>query len=124
MVGTGALAVEHHAVGRATTSPGIIEKRAAEQVRQRDELLARAPGTGQPLPRRLPNGPAAPTWLPAGFRHQRFREKMRRKNRKTFRTSRKIDAASSGAESMSRTRRRRWKSNIVKPANTTSPSSA
>jgi hypothetical protein len=41
------------------------------------------------------------------------REKICRKNRKTFRMSRKIDAASKGAELMSRERRIRWKSNIV-----------
>ena len=47
--------------------------------------------------------------------------KIDRKNRKTLRMSRKIDAASSGAPRMSFDFRRRWKSNIVKPAKMTSP---
>jgi hypothetical protein len=50
------------------------------------------------------------------------REKICRKNRKTFRMSRKIDAASKGAELMSRESRIRWKSNMVKPAKMTRPS--
>ena len=49
-------------------------------------------------------------------------EKIRRKNRKTFRTSRKMDAARKGAEAMSLERRSRWKSNMVKPAKITRPS--
>ena len=48
-------------------------------------------------------------------------EKICRKNRKTFRTSRKIDAARKGAEAMSLERRSRWKSNMVKPAKITRP---
>src|SRR5450755_4396131 len=43
-------------------------------------------------------------------------EKICTKNRKTFRTSRKIEAASKGAELMSAELRSRWKSNMVKPA--------
>ena len=42
-----------------------------------------------------------------------WREKICRKNRKTFRMSRKIDAASRGAELTSRDSRIRWKSNMV-----------
>jgi hypothetical protein len=41
-------------------------------------------------------------------------EKMVRRSRKTFRMSRKIDAARNGAELMSAERRSRWKSNIVR----------
>jgi hypothetical protein len=48
-------------------------------------------------------------------------EKIVRKNRKTFRMSRKIEAASSGAELMSVLRRSRWKSNMVNPAKMTRP---
>jgi len=47
--------------------------------------------------------------------------KMRRKKKNTFSASRKIDAASSGAESRPCDRRSRWKSPIVSPAKTTSP---
>ena len=50
-------------------------------------------------------------------------EKIRRKNRNTFRMSRKIDAASKGAELMSWDRRSRWKSNMVKAAKIARPSS-
>ena len=49
-------------------------------------------------------------------------EKICTKNRKTFRTSRKIEAARKGAELMSPERRSRWKSNMVKPAKITRPS--
>ena len=49
-------------------------------------------------------------------------EKICRKNRNTFRMSRKIDAARNGAELMSVEVRIRWKSNMVKPAKMTSPS--
>ena len=42
--------------------------------------------------------------------------KICRKNRNTFRMSRKIDAASSGAEAASVLARARWKSNSVNPA--------
>ncbi len=48
-------------------------------------------------------------------------EKMRRKNRKTFRASRKIDAAMSGAESRPFDLRSRWKSYMVSPAKITRP---
>jgi hypothetical protein len=48
-------------------------------------------------------------------------EKSRRKNRNTLSASRKIEAAISGAESMSVERRSRWKSDMVRPAKTTSP---
>jgi hypothetical protein len=48
-------------------------------------------------------------------------EKIRRKNRNTFSASRKMLAAISGAESRSVERRRRWKSNIVRPAKMTRP---
>jgi hypothetical protein len=49
----------------------------------------------------------------AGVIGYAWREKICRKNRKTFRMSRKIDAASRGADLMSRDRRIRWKSNMV-----------
>ena len=49
-------------------------------------------------------------------------EKISRKNRKTFSTSRKIEAASSGAAVMSVLVRRRWKSNMTNPAKMTRPS--
>ena len=49
-------------------------------------------------------------------------EKICRKNRKTFRMSRKIEAASTGAEARFFPVRSRWKSNMVKPANITRPS--
>ena len=48
-------------------------------------------------------------------------EKISRKNRNTFSTSRKIDAASSGAVAMSVLVRSRWKSNMVNPAKMTRP---
>ena len=48
-------------------------------------------------------------------------EKMARKNRNTFRMSRKIEAASRGAEATSVLRRSRWKSNMVNAAKMTSP---
>jgi hypothetical protein len=54
-------------------------------------------------------------------RSQLLREKIRRKNRNTFRMSRKIDAASSGADLMSFEVRNRWKSTIVKTAKMTRP---
>ena len=64
-------------------------------------------------------------WLVATIWRQRpaqlFRLKIRRKNRNTFKMSRKIDAASSGAALMSFDVRSRWKSNIVKPAKITRP---
>ena len=44
-----------------------------------------------------------------------------RKNENTLSASRKIDAAISGAESISVDRRSRWKSTMVRPAKTTSP---
>ncbi len=47
--------------------------------------------------------------------------KIRRKNKNTFSTSRKIDAAKSGAEFMSFEVRSRWKSNMVNPAKITRP---
>jgi hypothetical protein len=50
------------------------------------------------------------------------REKIDKKNEKTFRMSRKIDAASRGAELISRERRIRWKSYMVRPAKISSPS--
>ena len=49
-------------------------------------------------------------------------EKISRKNRNTFSTSRKIEAASSGAVAMSVLVRSRWKSNMVNPAKMTRPS--
>jgi len=49
-------------------------------------------------------------------------EKISRKNRNTFSTSRKIDAARNGAEVMSALVRSRWKSNMVNPAKMTRPS--
>ena len=49
-------------------------------------------------------------------------EKISRKNRNTFSTSRKIDAARNGAELMSVLVRSRWKSNMVNPAKMTRPS--
>jgi len=49
-------------------------------------------------------------------------EKISRKNRNTFSTSRKIDAASNGAAAMSVLVRSRWKSNMVNPAKMTRPS--
>jgi hypothetical protein len=49
-------------------------------------------------------------------------EKISRKNRNTFNTSRKIDAAKRGAELTSVECRSRWKSNMVKPAKITKPS--
>ena len=49
-------------------------------------------------------------------------EKISRKNRNTFRMSRKIDAARNGAEVMSWLVRSRWKSNMVNPAKMTRPS--
>ncbi len=52
---------------------------------------------------------------------QLLREKIRKKNRNTFRMSRKIDAASRGADLMSFEVLNRWKSNIVKPAKITRP---
>jgi len=58
---------------------------------------------------------------PAATRYRSLLEKIRRKNRNTFSTSRKIEAASSGAEVMSLERRSRWKSTIVKPAKMTRP---
>jgi ABC-2 type transport system ATP-binding protein len=58
---------------------------------------------------------------PVAGAHLLFLEKSRRKNRNTFSASRKIDAAISGAESMSVERRSRWKSDMVRPAKTTSP---
>jgi hypothetical protein len=57
-----------------------------------------------------------------GLLRQLSREKIRRKNRNTFSTSRKIDAAISGAEARSVERRRRWKSTTVSPAKITRPS--
>ncbi len=48
--------------------------------------------------------------------------KICRKNRNTFKMSRKIDAASSGAEATSVLVRARWKSNRVNPAKMTRPS--
>jgi mannose-6-phosphate isomerase len=59
-------------------------------------------------------------------RHQRsvLPEKISRKNRKTLSTSRKIEAASNGAEAISVLVRRRWKSNMVNPAKMTRPSTA
>ncbi len=48
--------------------------------------------------------------------------KIRRKNRNTLRMSRKMEAASNGAEAMFRDVRSRWKSTIVKPAKITRPS--
>jgi hypothetical protein len=48
-------------------------------------------------------------------------EKMDRKNRNTFSTSRKIDAARNGAAAASVLRRSRWKSNMVNPAKITKP---
>src|SRR5208337_2373361 len=53
--------------------------------------------------------------------HLSFLEKICRKNWNTFSASRKIDAAISGAESISFERRSRWKSDIVRPAKITSP---
>jgi hypothetical protein len=53
--------------------------------------------------------------------HRSFLEKICRKNWKTFSASRKIDAAISGAESISFERRSRWKSDMVRPAKITSP---
>ena len=47
--------------------------------------------------------------------------KIESRSRKTFRMSRKIQAARSGAALMSLVLRSRWKSNIVKPAKITSP---
>ena len=49
-------------------------------------------------------------------------EKIVRKNRKTFRMSRKIDAARIGAEARSALVRSRWKSNMVNPAKMSRPS--
>jgi hypothetical protein len=48
--------------------------------------------------------------------------KISRKNRKTFRMSRKIDAARNGAVVTSELVRSRWKSNMVNPAKMTRPS--
>ena len=48
--------------------------------------------------------------------------KICRKNRNTFKMSRKIDAASSGADAASVLVRTRWKSNRVNPAKITRPS--
>jgi hypothetical protein len=48
-------------------------------------------------------------------------EKISRKNRNTFSTSRKIDAARNGAEVMPALVRSRWKSNMVNPAKMTRP---
>jgi hypothetical protein len=53
--------------------------------------------------------------------HRSFLEKSCRKNWNTFSASRKIDAAISGAESISFERRSRWKSDMVRPAKITSP---
>ena len=55
-------------------------------------------------------------------RHRSSPEKICRKNRNTFSVSRKIDAASNGAVVMSCECRIRWKSNMVKPAKMTRPS--
>src|SRR5215471_18385640 len=57
------------------------------------------------------------TALPA----QLLRLKIERKNRNTLRTSRKIDAARSGAVRMSSLWRSRWKSKTVSPAKITRP---
>ena len=53
--------------------------------------------------------------------HRLPEEKIRRKNRNTLSTSRKIEAAIKGAELMSFERRSRWKSTMVKPAKITRP---
>ena len=58
----------------------------------------------------------------AHVNHRSSLEKICRKNRKTFSTSRKIEAASSGAAVMSALVRSRWKSNMVNPAKITRPS--
>lgn len=58
------------------------------------------------------------------WRYSRLPPKMERKNWKTLRMSRKIDAARSGALAMSFVVLSRWKSTIVKPAKITSPAIA
>ena len=52
------------------------------------------------------------------------RLKSDRKRRNTLRTSRKIEAARSGAVRMSSVRRSRWKSYIVRPAKMPRPATA
>ncbi len=56
-----------------------------------------------------------------GGHHRSPPEKISRKNRNTFSTSRKIDAARNGAAVMSLLVRSRWKSNMVNPAKMTRP---
>ena len=72
-------------------------------------------GLLRPEPRCSLSSPRPPRQRPSP-------EKMFRKNRNTFSTSRKIDAASSGAAVMSVLVRSRWKSNMVNPAKITRPS--
>src|SRR5512132_1235703 len=71
----------------------------------------------------LSSGSARRPW--GGLSRQlRLRAKRLRKNWKTLRMSRKIEAASSGALSISFLTRSRWKSYITRPAKITNPSSA
>src|SRR5580658_8191522 len=58
----------------------------------------------------------------SGSGHRSSWVKICRKNRNTFRMSRKIDAASNGAEATSVLVRARWKSNRMNPAKITRPS--